>query len=54
MYSWVKGGQWFNISGFVIINLAESDYVDLYVSGGPARLDGNSYGQYSGRCLHAT
>ena len=54
MYSWVKGGQWFNISGFAVINLAASDYVDLYVTGGPARLDGNAYGQYSGRCLHAT
>ena len=54
MYSWIKGGQWFNISGFVVINLGASDYVDLYVSGGPARLDGNAYGQYSGRCLHAT
>lgn len=54
MYSWIKGGQWFNISGFVIINLAANDYVDLYVTGGPARLDGNAYGQYSGRCLFAT
>jgi len=47
-------GGWANACGFVVLNLSVNDYVTLAVGGGPIKLDGNTYGQYTGYMLTTT
>ena len=41
-------GGWSNTCGFVMLDLNINDYIELWHTGGPITLDGNSYGQYCG------
>jgi hypothetical protein len=50
IYGYYAGG-WENMCGFVVINLAANDYVDLRAGGGGPKVDGNSYGQLTGYML---
>ena len=53
IYGYYTGG-WENIMGFVVLNLAASDYVELRAGGGSPKVDGGSYGQYVCYMLNTT
>ena len=53
IYGYYAGG-WENIMGFVVLNLAASDYVELRAGGGSPKVDGGSYGQYICYMLNTT
>ena len=53
IYGYWSGG-WTNGCGFVVLNLAVNDYVELGNPGPDITLDGNSYGQYTGYMLCST
>ena len=53
IYGYYAGG-WENMMGFVVLNLAANDYVELRAGGGSPKVDGGSYGQYIGYMLNTT
>ena len=53
IYGYYTGG-WENMMGFVILNLAQNDYVDLRAGGGSPKVDGGAYGQFYGYMLSTT
>lgn len=53
IYGYYAGG-WENMCGFVVLNLAVNDYVDLRAGGGGPKVDGGSYGQLTGYMLTST
>ena len=48
MYDQYTGAGWNNLSGCIMLNLSEGDYVELYNGTVAANYDGNSYGQFMG------
>jgi len=48
MYDQHSGSGWNNLSGCIMLNLSEGDYVDVYNGGQSVNYDGNSYGQWMG------
>lgn len=53
IYGYYAGG-WENMMGFVVLNLAVNDYVELRAAGGSPKVDGGTYGQYIGYMLCTT
>ena len=48
MYDQYTGSGWNNLSGCIMLNLSEGDYVEVYNGGQSVNYDGNSYGQFMG------
>ena len=48
MYDQYTGSGWNNLSGCIMLNLSEGDYVEVYNGTVVANYDGNSYGQWMG------
>jgi hypothetical protein len=48
MYDQHSGSGWNNLSGCIMLNLSEGDYVEVYNGGQSVNYDGNSYGQFMG------
>ena len=48
MYDQHSGSGWHNLSGCIMLNLSEGDYVEVYNGSVVVNYDGNSYGQWMG------
>ena len=48
IYDQHSGSGWNNLSGCIMLNLSEGDYVEVYNGGQSVNYDGNSYGQFMG------
>ena len=48
MYDQYGGSGWVNLSGCLMINLQEGEYIEVYNGGTSVNYDGNSYGQFMG------
>ena len=48
MYDQHSGGGWNNLSGCLMINLDEGDYIEIFNGGTAVNYDGGNYGQWMG------
>ena len=48
MYDQHSGSGWHNLSGCIMLNLSEGDYVEVYNGSVAVNYDGNNYGQFMG------